>query len=103
MRLRTSLLSLALIAGLGLGLNAQATEALNEVPASAPDAADVRAAEKADRLARFCPDATATRIKRNQGRCMTPGRVYTRSELFSTGETTVGAALSKLDPSLRGG
>jgi hypothetical protein len=73
-------------------------------PAEAEDPANAVAASEADtrsaRLDRFCPDATASRIKRQRGSCSSPGRVYTRDDLDRTGATTAGEALSKLDPSI---
>lgn len=51
---------------------------------------------------RDCPNQTATRIKHRQnGDCMSPGRVYTREQLRSTGAVDNAEALSRLDPSIR--
>ncbi len=96
-----------LIASLSLSLLLIATPALAEADAQgkpsedpsseiAESEADIRSA----RLNRFCPDATASRIKRTRGTCSSPGRVYTRDDLDSTGATSAGEALSKLDPSI---
>ena len=68
-------------------------------PAEAEDPANAVATRTA-RLDRFCPDATASRIKRQRGSCSSPGRVYTRDDLDRTGATSAGEALSKLDPSI---
>lgn len=70
-----------------------AKEPASDIAASEPDT-------RSARLDRFCPDATASRIKRHNGRCSTPGRVYTRDDIDRTGATTAGDALSKLDPSI---
>ena len=73
-------------------------------PADSADATTAVAASEADarraRLDRFCPDATASRIKRQRGSCNSAGRVYTREDLDRTGAITVNEALTRLDPSI---
>lgn len=90
-------LSLLLIAAPALA-EADAQAKSSEDPSS--EIADSEADTRSARLDRFCPDATASRIKRARGSCSSPGRVYTRDDLDRTGATTVSEALSKLDPSI---
>lgn len=97
--------SLTLSIGLSLLFAAAALHAKEPRPAPAEaDVGTALAASEADarsaRLDRFCPDTTASRIKRPRGTCSAPGRVYTRDDLDRTGATTAGDALSKLDPSI---
>lgn len=100
--------SLILASAVSLLLAAGSLRAAEPAPAPAPaeaeDSANAVAASETDtrtaRLDRFCPDATASRIKRQRGSCSSPGRVYTRDDLDRTGATTAGEALSKLDPSI---
>jgi outer membrane cobalamin receptor len=93
---------------LALSLTAAAASAADDAPVAPPaDGADNAAAvaesaedKRSAQLDRFCPDSTASRIKRRSGKCMSPGRVYTRDDIERTGATTTGDALTKLDPSL---
>lgn len=92
----TSFLACAtLLACLAWSGNSFAADPTADIAESAP--------ETKPQVDRFCPDSTATRIKRPHTRCSAPGRVYTRDDLRSTGSTTTAGALSKLDPSIRGG
>jgi hypothetical protein len=98
-----------LIAAFALSLLLSSASALADAEAqteTAPsdDPSSEIAASKADsrsaRLDRFCPDATASRIKRQRGNCSAPGRVYTREDLDRTGASSINEALSRLDPSI---
>jgi outer membrane cobalamin receptor len=92
----TSLLACtALLACFAWSGSSFAADPTTDIAESAP--------ESKPQVDRFCPDATATRIKRPHTRCSAPGRVYSREDLERTGATTAGGALSKLDPSIRGG
>lgn len=52
-----------------------------------------------------CVKETGTRIRAGSGRvgCRFAGRSYSREEMDRTGETDVGRALQRLDPSIQGG
>lgn len=97
----------SLILSLGLSLLFATAVVHAKEPRPAPaetDTKDTLAVSEVDtrsaRLDRLCPDATASRIKRQRGTCSSPGRVYTRDDLDRTGATNAGDALSKLDPSI---
>ena len=50
---------------------------------------------------RTCLQSTGSMIPAKNGRCLTvPGRSYSREDILNTGETTMGPALQKLDPSV---
>lgn len=50
---------------------------------------------------RTCLQTTGSLIPAKNGRCLTvPGRSYSRQDILNTGETTMGPALQKLDPSV---
>lgn len=92
----TSLLACAaLLACFAWSGSSFANDPTSEIAESAP--------ETKPKVDRFCPDATATRIKRPRATCSSPGRVYSREDLERTGAMTAGEALSKLDPSIRSG
>lgn len=98
--------SLILVAALSLLLAGGSPHAAESTPPptegeeSANAVAGSEAKPRMARLDRFCPDATASRIKRQRGSCSSPGRVYTHEDLDRTGATTAGEALNKLDPAI---
>lgn len=50
---------------------------------------------------RTCLQSTGSMIPAKHGGCLTvPGRSYNRQDILNTGETTMGPALQKLDPSV---
>jgi len=50
---------------------------------------------------RTCLQTTGSMIPAKHGSCLTvPGRSYSRQDIQNTGETTMGPALQKLDPSV---
>jgi hypothetical protein len=50
---------------------------------------------------RSCLQSTGSMIPAKHGGCLTvPGRSYSRQDIQNTGETTMGPALQKLDPSV---
>jgi hypothetical protein len=50
---------------------------------------------------RTCLQTTGSMIPAKPGTCLTvPGRSYSRQDIQNTGETTMGPALQKLDPSV---
>lgn len=81
------------------GFEDSASEQTRSEQASTPDQI---AQSNSEAKRRLCPDQTATRIKHRKGaECMSPGRVYTREDLDSTGAVDTAEALGRLDPSLR--
>ena len=96
--IRASALVLLLTAG-GLQAAEPKTDSAEGANAVAASEKDSRSA----RLERFCPDTTASRIKRQRGTCSSPGRVYSREDLDRTGATTASEALTRLDPSIGSG
>lgn len=98
-----------LIAGLALSLllssaaaRADADADTQAKPSDDPstEIAESKADSRSARLDRFCPDATASRIKRQRASCSSPGRVYSREDLDRTGASTLSEALTRLDPSI---
>ncbi len=80
----------------------QASEPVQVVaPGNAASASERRSASRDE----FCVRETGTRIRAGAGRegCRFAGRSYTRETLQRTGETDVGRALQRLEPSVRGG
>ena len=49
----------------------------------------------------FCVRETGSRIKMQEGKCIGPGRTYTREELERTGAIDTAEALQRLDPRIR--
>jgi hypothetical protein len=73
-----------------------------QTPSEQASTPDEVAQSEGEAKRRLCPDQTATRIKHRKGaECMSPGRVYTREDLDSTGAVDTAEALGRLDPSLR--
>lgn len=50
-----------------------------------------------------CLGVTATRIRRPNDPCQSPGRRFDGDDIDGTGEVDLGQALRKLDPSISGG
>jgi len=84
------------------GVLAEASHGFEDPKSDTAASPDQVALSQAHEEQRLCPDQTATRIKHRRGtRCMSPGRVYTREQLRSTGAVDNAEALSRLDPSIR--
>jgi hypothetical protein len=66
----------------------------------------VRAAVEGERPVRKAPKclgATATRIRRPNDPCQSPGRRYDAEDINGTGQVDLGEALRRLDPAVSGG
>ncbi len=84
--------------------NAQTTEAVTEAKAdeTIEIKADTAKVEKTKASQRNCIRYTGTRIsKREKDQCTgAAGRSYDREDIERTGETDIGRALERLDPSI---
>lgn len=103
--MRNALLMIALMLGLGL---AHAETPIAAVASTDADHADNAAIQTkaALRTERHCIRHTGTRMKvRDRDGCIAnaPGRSYGRDDIERTGETDIGRALQRLDPSISRG
>jgi len=98
------MLTALLVASLGFSLSARAADAAIGAASEAPEMANTETQQLAEEDAQVkqlrCPDSTATRIKRSNSRCTSPGRVYTAEDIGRTGEVDIGRALQRLDPAI---
>ncbi len=109
--MKTTVLGAMILAWIGTAAaNAVADEraprqASESVQVLAPAGEATGSERRAARGKEFCVTETGTRIRAGAGRegCRFAGRSYTRETLQRTGETDVGRALQRLEPSLRGG
>jgi hypothetical protein len=93
-----------LLATLMLAAPAALAQSSSDRPGYASE--PVRAAvedERAARKAPKCLGVTATRIRRPNDPCQSPGRRFSADDINGTGEVDLGEALRRLDPSVTGG
>jgi len=90
---------------LALALLLPASVALSQVPSqpeTSPAPVETIAVDTIEPVERPCLEHTGTRIEPLKRRCIgAPGRVYDRADIDRTGDTDVGRALERLDPSIR--
>lgn len=91
-----------LLAGLAISSSLLIATASADQPAAASPAADKSSTEAKPAQA-GCVRSTGTRIKSKKDDCLGfSGRTYTSEDLARTGDSDVGAALRRLDPSIGG-
>ena len=71
----------------------------DETSAAASNPTTAPQADKPDAPTIACTTETGSRIKRRKGSCnSSPGRVFQAEELQSTGQSSIGDALRRVDP-----